>query len=82
MTFGVTSLVNPVFAKLYGNEIVNVTDKTGDIIIKQFGFWIIGIFIAIILTLFLKETGHKIIKNPLIERILVIILINYFLQYL
>jgi hypothetical protein len=58
LTFGVTSLVNPVFAKLYGNEIVNVTDKTGHYH-QAIWFWIIGIFIAIILTLFLKETGHK-----------------------
>lgn len=58
LTFGVTSLVNPVFAKLYGNEIVNVTDKTVHYH-QAIWFWIIGIFIAIILTLFLKETGHK-----------------------
>ena len=58
LTFGVTSLVGPIFAKMYGNEIINVTDKLGHFH-HAIWFWIIGIVLAIILTLFLKETGQK-----------------------
>ncbi|WP_413532681.1 MFS transporter [Empedobacter brevis] len=58
LTFGVTSLVNPIFAKFNGNEIANATDKIGHYH-QAIWFWIIGIFIAFILTFFLKETGHK-----------------------
>lgn len=58
LTFGVTSLVGPLFAKMYGNQLTTVTDKLGHFH-HAIWFWIIGIFIAIILTLLLKETGHK-----------------------
>ncbi|WP_353164675.1 MFS transporter [Empedobacter brevis] len=58
LTFGVTSLVSPLFAKMYGNKITTVTDKL-EHFQHAIWFWIIGILIAIVLTLFLKETGQK-----------------------
>ena len=58
LTFGVTSFISPIFAKMYGNKITIVTDKLGHFH-DAIWFWIIGIFIAIILTVLVKETGHK-----------------------
>lgn len=58
LTFGVTSLVAPLFAKMYGNQIATVTDKLGHFH-DAIWFWIIGIFLAIVLTIFIKETGQK-----------------------
>lgn len=58
LTFGVTSLIGPFFGDFFGNKLPDVTDKLSHFR-ASIWFWIIGIGIAIILTLFLKETGNK-----------------------
>ena len=62
LTFGVTSILGPLFANILGNDLIDVTDK-----IEHFNqsvwFWIIGIILASLLTLFLKETGEKAISK-------------------
>jgi MFS family permease len=58
ITFGVTSLLGPLFAKIYGNKLPQVTDKLGHFE-QSVWFWIVGIFLAMLLTLLLKETGSK-----------------------
>lgn len=58
LTFGVTSLLGPLFAAVYGNSLPNVSDK---VLHYQHSllFWVVGIALALLLTLFLKETGSK-----------------------
>lgn len=58
LTFGVTSLLGPLFGHLYGNHLLNVVDKFAHFESSVL-FWIVGLFVAIILTLLLKETGAK-----------------------
>ena len=58
LTFGVTSIAGPIFSNLYGNKIHETVDKTSHFQ-ASIWFWIIGLFIVIILTLLLKETGGK-----------------------
>jgi len=62
LTFGVTSLLSPVFAHLYGNKLPEITDKLGHFQ-QSIWFWIIGVGVAIVLTLLLKETGIKAKNN-------------------
>ncbi|MBB2149059.1 MFS transporter [Pedobacter gandavensis] len=57
ITFGVTTLLSPIFSKLFGKAVSLDIDK--DAHFKSTGlFWIIGIILAILLSLFLKETGQ------------------------
>ena len=57
ITFGVTTLLNPLFSRLYGQTLGNAIDKT--VHFQQAGlFWIIGISIAILASFLLKETGE------------------------
>ncbi|WP_313374810.1 MFS transporter [Chishuiella sp.] len=58
ITFGVTSLSAPFFASMYGNDLTSVTDKLGHYH-SAIWFWIVGIIIAIVFTMLLKETGEK-----------------------
>lgn len=58
LTFGVTSLLGPLFSYLYGNTLQTVTDQEAHF--RGAGmFWIICIGVSIILALILKETGQK-----------------------
>ncbi|WP_456314343.1 MFS transporter [Pseudomonas shirazensis] len=62
ITFGVTTLLNPLFSRLYGQTLGNAIDKT--VHFQQAGlFWIIGISIAILASFLLKETGEGTIIN-------------------
>lgn len=58
LTFGVTSLLGPLFGNLYGNTLGTAVDKESHF--QSAGlFWVIGIGIAIVFALLLKETGKK-----------------------
>lgn len=58
LTFGVTSLLGPLFSYLYGNTLSTAVDK--EIHFQNAGlFWIICISVSIVLALILKETGSK-----------------------
>ena len=57
LTFGVTALVGPVFADLVGRGIANTPDHVAHF--RESGlFWIASIILAILLSVFLRETGH------------------------
>ena len=57
LTFGVTALIGPVFANLLGKGFAGTENHIAHF--RQSGlFWIAGITLAIILSLFLRETGH------------------------
>ncbi|MFZ0596281.1 MAG: MFS transporter [Flavobacterium sp.] len=57
ITFGVTTLLSPLFSHLFGQTLENTSDKT--LHFQQAGlFWIIGISIAIVVSFMLKETGE------------------------
>jgi len=56
ITFGVTTLLSPLFSRLFGRTLDGTLDKTNHF--QQAGlFWIIGISIAILVSFLLKETG-------------------------
>jgi MFS family permease len=56
ITFGVTTLLSPLFSRLFGRTLDGTLDKTNHF--QQAGlFWIIGIAIAILVSFLLKETG-------------------------
>jgi len=56
ITFGVTTLVSPLFSYLFGKTLPAATDKSAHF--QSAGlFWIAGIAIAVIVALLLKETG-------------------------
>jgi MFS family permease len=58
LTFGVTSLLGPLFAHMYGRTLTTVTDHESHF--QQAGlFWVVCIVLAIGVCLFLKETGNK-----------------------
>ncbi|MEN2402757.1 MFS transporter [Flavobacterium sp. MC2016-06] len=57
ITFGVTTILSPIFSRLFGQTLENTTDKA--LHFQQAGlFWIIGITIAILISFLLKETGE------------------------
>lgn len=57
-TFGVTSLLGPLFAHLFGSTLYNNADN--EIHFRSAGlFWIVCIGIAIVTGLIIKETGTK-----------------------
>ena len=57
LTFGVTAFIGPIFADLLGRGFASTQNHI--IHFRQSGlFWIGGIALAIILSLFLRETGH------------------------
>ncbi|WGQ14229.1 MFS transporter [Sphingobacterium faecium] len=58
ITFGVTTLLNPIFSKFFGQTLSQEADKSTHFQLTGL-FWIAGIGIAIILMFFLKETGQK-----------------------
>lgn len=56
ITFGVTTLLSPVFSKFFGKTLIETTDK--DLHFQSAGlFWIGGIILAILVSFLLKETG-------------------------
>ncbi|MFC0777935.1 MFS transporter [Flavobacterium sp. HJSW_4] len=57
ITFGVTTLLSPLFSRLFGQTLNDPLDKT--VHFQQAGlFWIIGISIAVLISFLLKETGE------------------------
>jgi MFS family permease len=57
LTFGVTALIGPIFADLLGKGFASTQNHVTHF--RQSGlFWIGGIVLAIVLSSFLRETGH------------------------
>lgn len=63
ITFGVTTLLSPVFSRWFGKSLGTVpgTEHFQNSIL----FWIVGIILAILISLLLKETGRKSSELPL-----------------
>jgi len=62
ITFGVTTLLSPIFSSWFGESLGKVT--SGDLHFQHsILFWIGGIVLAIIISLMLKETGSKVQIN-------------------
>lgn len=58
ITFGVTTILSPLFSDLFGKTLESTTDKV--LHFQQAGsFWIVGITIAICISFLLKETGQN-----------------------
>jgi MFS family permease len=58
LTFGVTALLGPVFARLYGKNLTITTDHLSHF--KSAGtFWLITTALAILVSLIIKETGSS-----------------------
>lgn len=57
LTFGVTALIGPIFADLLGKGFASTENHVHHF--RESGvFWMVGIALAIILSAFLRETGH------------------------
>jgi len=57
LTFGVTALIGPIFANLVGKGFAGTQNHVAHF--RSSGvFWIVGIVVAIVLSFFLRETGH------------------------
>ena len=57
LTFGVTALIGPIFANLLGKGFASTQNHAAHF--RASGvFWIVGIALAILLSFFLRETGH------------------------
>ena len=58
LTFGVTSLLGPLFSYLYGNTLLTAVDRETHF--QSAGlFWVVCIGMAIVFALLLRETGKK-----------------------
>lgn len=58
ITFGVTSLLGPLFGKFYGKTLG--TTSNHEVHFQSAGLFLVaGIAVALIISFFLKETGHK-----------------------
>ncbi|MFY1047996.1 MFS transporter [Chryseobacterium sp. GP-SGM7] len=61
ITFGVTTLLSPVFSSFFGKSLGNVA--SGNLHFQNsILFWIGGIVLAILISLMLKETGRKVLN--------------------
>ena len=58
LNFGISAIVGPVFGELFGRTLATTTVPQ-EHFEHAFMFWTAGIVLAMILSLFLKETGHK-----------------------
>ncbi|MCX8522795.1 MFS transporter [Chryseobacterium formosus] len=59
ITFGVTTLLSPIFSNVFGENLGNVS--SGDLHFQNsILFWIGGIVLAILISFMLKETGRKV----------------------
>jgi len=59
ITFGVTTLVSPIFSNIFGENLGNVA--SGDLHFQNsILFWVGGIVLAILISFMLKETGRKV----------------------
>ncbi len=57
LTFGVTALIGPIFANLLGKGFAGTQNHIAHF--RSSGvFWMVGIAVAIVLSFFLRETGH------------------------
>ena len=57
LTFGVTALIGPIFADLLGKGFASTQNHVAHFRASII-FWIAGIVLAILLSMFLRETGH------------------------
>lgn len=62
ITFGVTTLLSPIFSRWFGKSL----DASSGALHFQDSivFWIVGIVLAILVSLLLKETGSKVQNRP------------------
>ncbi|HEX7870816.1 MAG TPA: MFS transporter [Chryseobacterium sp.] len=59
ITFGVTTLLSPIFSNIFGKNLGNVA--SGDLHFQNsILFWVGGIVLAILISFMLKETGRKV----------------------
>jgi MFS family permease len=62
ITFGVTTLLSPVFSRWFGKSLGTAT---GELHFQHSVlFWVAGIVLAILISLMLKETGSKVQTQP------------------
>ncbi len=59
ITFGVTTLISPVFSNLFGKDLAGEIANPKAHFQQAALFWCAGIVIAILLSFFIKETGSK-----------------------
>lgn len=58
LTFGITALISPVFASLYGKSLM--TAPNHELHFRNAGLFILSIIsLALIISFIIKETGHK-----------------------
>ena len=57
LTFGVTALIGPIFADMLGKGFADTQSHVAHFRASGI-FWMVGIAIAILLSVFLRETGH------------------------
>src|SRR5260221_996296 len=57
LTFGVTALIGPIFANLLGKGFASTQNHVAHFRANGI-FWMTGIALAILLSMFLRETGH------------------------
>ena len=57
LTFGVTALIGPIFASVFGKNIAAAQNHAAHFRESGF-FWMASIAVAILLSAFLRETGH------------------------
>lgn len=58
LTFGVTALIGPIFGRLYGQTMGSQSVDPVEHFKAAGLFWIVGIFAALIVSMFLHETGR------------------------
>jgi MFS family permease len=64
ITFGVTAVVGPIFARLFGGTLASSGDHMTHFK-EAAGFWVAAIIVAAGLALFLRETGTKASRQKL-----------------
>lgn len=66
LTFGVTALLGPVFAKMFGRTLAGASDHN-EHFRSSGNFWLITTVLAIVISLFLKETGSAARAPKIVE---------------
>jgi MFS family permease len=59
LTFGVTALIGPIFGRLYGQTLGSPDVQPVDHFKASITFWMGAILVALVVSLFLRETGSR-----------------------